>query len=310
MNYLPKTVVLAASESFESASLFASKMRWNCRLIDVKYFENGELNIILPKIEGNYNKILIFTRNNRDANSALMQTYFIASRFLQLHPNVQVEVIFTYFPYSRHDNIIEDEKFSTFHYVLKLLKVCGVQKVYTIDLHSNVKNSLMCENKEFVENIPITGLLNNIISSNNISTVIFPDYGSKNRLHGKITNVISTITCKKVRGAEGEVFAEASLDNIRCNKKSCIIVDDVVHSCNTLLNVVRNVLSQAEFPLFCFVTHLDITRQGLRLLNSLQVEKLYTTNSVIANFGALSVPNEVLLVEDILEEYFLKKLML
>lgn len=303
---MQSVIVLADYADFKCAKSFADSLNWHCDIINVEQFCNGELNITLPQIDSKYDKCLIFIRNHQNTNSMIMRACLISMKLRGVCNNICINVLFSYFPYSRHDRGIPE--FSTFYDILKLLKTCGISKVYGIDLHIDL-DFVDKINREFgclfLCNIPIFGILNSILQRHEISSIIFPDKGAEKRLNEEILDGINTITCKKNRMANGDITFEYNNNEVIVDKNSCIVVDDVVHSCNTLLNIFKNVLHGVYLPVFCFVTHLDITSTGLRCLNSLRVKKLYTTSSVVSGAGAVLVPCEVLAIEDILSDYFL-----
>lgn len=299
-----RVAVLACPLSFEDALSFAKPLGWSCYLVGAHAYSNMEIEILLPNLEGGvwakYDKIIIFVKNNRDANFTIMKAYLIASKVRGLSKCCKVEVIFTYMPYSRHDAVDSFGISSAFDNIMGMLYSIGIDKIYAIDLHANSK-----DRRFRVENIPTSYVLNDIIEKHEISTVIFPDIGAERRFKKIVAGRVDTVTCSKVRDSLGQVALSANLEKILDDKKSCIIVDDVVHSCSTLFSVVNIALPRVRGSLFCFATHFDVTRMGLeRLEGQPGLCRFYTTDTVINAFGSFEMPIEVVPVGKIIKDYF------
>lgn len=303
LKYSSKIAVFSCALGFEDAMSFAIPLGWSCYLVNIHSYSNMEMEISLPKIDYSctkYNKLIVFVKNNRDANFTLMKAYLIVSKLTSLAKHCKIEVIFTYMPYSRHDASDSANGLSTFDSIITMLYGIGINKIYAIDLHKCVSNELPA-----IENIPTSSILNDIINKNEISTVIFPDIGAKKRFENCIIGDVQSITCSKIRDGVDGVSLSANLEAILEDKKSCIIVDDVVHSCNTLFSAVKMALPRIGGSLFCFVTHFDVASKSFDYFErELGPLRFYTTNTVANVFESLSVPIEVIPIGEVIKNYF------
>ena len=111
----------------------------------------------------------------------------------------------------------------------------------------------------------------------NMDTVVLTDKGGLNR-YGNLTK--NVVYFNKVRDLQtGLIVKHEIVGKIKPNSK-CIIVDDIISTGDTILNVVEYLKSQGINDIYIMCGHYEKNKYNKRLISCDDIKKIYSTNSL------------------------------
>ncbi len=194
-------------------------------------------------------------------------------------------LLMPYIPYSRMDREIDDQIFSL-KYFADVLNDMKFDKVIVADPHSKVSYDLIKNLEEVnIENL----ITNEVLSKINVDFIMFPDKGAKEKYTQKYLNLCAEY--KIVYGEKKRDFKnrgkikEYSIiaDDMDLKGKSVLIIDDLCSFGNTFKYASFSLKTQGVDKIYLFVTHTENTVFQGELLDFSDIEKVFTTNSIIRN---------------------------
>lgn len=202
---------------------------------------------------------------------------FILSHTLKKEGASKVSAIFPYLAYMRHDR---QEQYSSYitDWIGKIAVVSGIDKIITIDLHSQTAKSLI---KIPIINVSPAELFLSEVTEADLkgAVVVAPDEGAKERANvfRKAAGIPRPIAYfKKIRrpgkGVRVKLAGRIS-ENI-------ILVDDILDTGDTLISCTRQLKRFGAKKITVAVTHGLFTGERWKYLFKLNVAKIITTDSV------------------------------
>ena len=256
------------------AEEFSKKTNFKLQKAKIAKFLDGDIYVQLSqKIKGESCIILGGTEKDQ-----LLETSFLAHT-LKKEGAKKIIAILPYMAYSRQDRDIKGKSMGI-KIVGDILRVSGIDKVITIDLHS----------KECIKNFSIPLITINpykyfikyiTINNENEISLVSPDYGAidnvknfKNALNKK--NNIPIFYIKKKR-TDKDIMIIKSHGVVL---KDVILVDDILNSGDTIIKAVREVKKRGAKNITIVVTHALFTGNKWKKLWNLGVKKILCTDSV------------------------------
>jgi ribose-phosphate pyrophosphokinase len=213
-------------------------------------------------------------------------SFTLLSHTLREHGAGQITAILPYLAYARQDKIKDGESLGA-AWAGSLLKASGVDRIVTVDLHS--------ERDEQLLEIPLISLSPANLFAQEIhsrgltgATIVAPDHGAVRR-------------CQAVRAAAGLPLAEtpyfektrtdhgvvhSGLVGTTCSR--VILVDDMLDTGGTLISACDKLVSMGVDEIYVFVTHGLFTGEGWQRLWSLNVKHISCTNTVPPSAATLA----------------------
>ncbi len=172
---------------------------------------------------------------------------------------IKKELAIPYLMGARFDRIMQSGDSFDLKVVSDLINLCGFQKVYLFDVHSDVS----------------TALIKNSINASNIhlvqaydtpnSILICPDAGAAKKI-GKYfewnKNIVDVVYCIKSRDLSNGNLTLKVLEPEKCKGRNCVIVDDLCDGGGTFIGIAEQI-NPASLSLV--VTH-GIFSKGFSLL--------------------------------------------
>ena len=221
--------------------------------VDIQYFSDGELLVrCLSDVKGK--EVIVIQSTGKPS----AQTLFELELFADAVKNAGAKKIVAclpYYGYCRQDRISYDGEPISAKVVAKVLECVGVDKVYTIDLHT--------EEVEKYFDIEILNLkpfeiyadyFKKKVDSKNL-VVITPDHGSDDRAiaFGKYFPGCSVGFFEKYRPAPNR--SEVLSFNGDVEGKTCIVIDDIFDTCGTVNNAIKVLTNMKAKEIFVIGTH-------------------------------------------------------
>lgn len=221
--------------------------------VEIKYFSDGEL--IVRCLSDVKNKEVIVIQSTGKPSS---QTLFELELFVDAVKNAgakKVVACLPYYGYSRQDRISYDGEPISARVVAKVLETVGVDKVITIDLHTEEIEKYFTV--EIVNLKPFeiyAQCFKNKVQPSDL-VVITPDHGSDDRAiaFGKYFPGCSVGFFTKHRPTPNR--SEVLSFNGEVEGKTCIVIDDIIDTCGTINNAIRVLTKKKAKEIFVIGTH-------------------------------------------------------
>lgn len=262
-------------------------------------FSGGEYHIqLLGKIYyATVEKVVITHRMNTPADIVLLH---IAVNALRLVGVKRFDLVMPYVPYARQDRHT-DENFGqsfTLDVFADLINPLGFEKIYSLDVHSNVTPALV-KNLNNVSNLPyvvrainysrqirtVNEVFTTIQKSEEPIWLISPDSGANskiNKLHKELLNfnigIKGVLKCDKKRDVLTGKLSGFEVPNVDMQGFDYMIVDDICDGGGTFIGLAKELAKHNPGNGYLFVSH-GIFSAGYDTLNEI-FQKIYTTNSV------------------------------
>ena len=243
----------------------------------IKKFSDGEIYIeIHENIRGN--SIFIIQSISSPANDNLMELLLCIDA-LKRSSAKNITAVIPYFGYARQDRKVVPRTSISAKMVSNLITKAGADRVVTLDLHSGQIQGFF--------DIPVDNLfatpifarhIKKRIKSNNLICVA-PDVGgtARARALGKLLNVGLAIVDKR-RPSPGKSEVMNVIGNV--NKKTCIIVDDIIDSGGTIVNAAKILLERGAKDVHVYVSHGVLSGNAVEKISKSKIKNLVITDTI------------------------------
>lgn len=290
--------------SLSGAKQFADQLKKRFKdkygVIETLNFADGEL-MVKPTCSVRGLDVFLIQSICNPVNNNLMEL-LIAIDACKRASAKSINIIITYFGYSRQDRKSQPREPISFKLVADLLQVAGATRVLTFDIHASQTQGFF--------NIPFDSLeacwllMTKFWKNTNLDNycVVAPDYGSVKRARdiSKFLNCDLVIIDKR-RPKPNEVEIANVLGD--CNNKNCIIVDDIIDTGGTMIESAKILKQKNAASISILATHAIFSKNAIsNFTNAIKnniITNLYVTNSIYHNF-----PSEINVVS--LSDYLIE----
>ena len=242
--------------------------------ISVERFPNGELHVALEMPVAGADCVLVGSISPPDENLA---TFLLALHTLGKERARSVTAVLPYMAYARQDRDEPGHSLAA-SWTTRLLAAAGVQRIVTVDLHSEAARSLSAVPIESLSPASLYAAELRKLQIEEI-VVVAPDEGGAARarelaLAGGIDRPV--VVFRKQRNAGGIVHLgyEGGL------APHAVVVDDILDTGATLISCCEQLRADGVEQVTIFVTHGLFTGHEWRELWNAGVTRIYTTDSV------------------------------
>ena len=266
----------------------------------IKKFSDGEIYIeIHENIRGN--SIFIIQSISSPANDNLMELLLCIDA-LKRSSAKNITAVIPYFGYARQDRKVVPRTSISAKMVSNLITKAGADRVVTLDLHSGQIQGFF--------DIPVDNLfatpifarhIKKRIKSNNLICVA-PDVGgtARARALGKLLNVGLAIVDKR-RPSPGKSEVMNVIGNV--NKKTCIIVDDIIDSGGTIVNAAKILLERGAKDVHVYVSHGVLSGNAVEKISKSKIKNLVITDTIDNSHKVKKANNiEILTISNLVGE--------
>ena len=243
----------------------------------IRKFADGEIYVELNEnIRGN--SIFIIQSISSPANDNLMELLLCIDA-LKRSSAKNITAVIPYFGYARQDRKVVPRTSISAKMVSNLITKAGADRVVTLDLHSGQIQGFF--------DIPVDNLfatpifarhIKKRIKNNNLICVA-PDVGgtARARALGKMLNVGLAIVDKR-RPSPGKSEVMNVIGNV--NKKTCIIVDDIIDSGGTIVNAAKILLERGAKDVHVYVSHGVLSGNAVEKISKSKIKNLVITDTI------------------------------
>lgn len=240
-------------------------------------FSDGERMVEINESVRNKD-VFVIQSSSDDTDGHLMELFLILDA-LKRSSCYRVTAVMPNFPYARQDRKVKSRVPISARLLANLLTTAGVDRILTADLHSPQIGGFF--------DIPVDNLYGSMVflellkkkySDNNIC-IVAPDAGSVKRAKiyaGRLDCDVAMIY--KHRTAPGEIGEMILIGEIE--GKNCIIVDDLVDSCNTLCGASKVLMENGASQVNSCCTHAVLSGAAFDNLSQSNLKNLYVTDTI------------------------------
>jgi ribose-phosphate pyrophosphokinase len=245
-------------------------------VLNIGRFPDGEISIALE--ENVKNKEVIVIGSTQSPTDNLLELILLMDAILQKGAK-KITVLIPYFGYARSDNKSGLNEISNAKTIVKILESAGDKKCSFIVLDPHSKNLKSYFSSPYIKMGTIHELANKF-TGNSDATVVAPDYGSKEgaaefalEIHSKNIMVVEK---KRLQNSEVKVVSVSGNTTSKA-----IIVDDMVSSGNTILEIAKMLKTKGAQDIYVAITHMIYTAGGWeKLAESPLIKRVFMTDTI------------------------------
>ena len=269
--------ILAGTSNSKLSKAIARNLKQKLVNTNIKRFADDEIYVeINENIRGN--TIFVVQSTSNPANDNLMEL-LICIDALKRSSAKNITAVIPYFGYARQDRKVVPRTAISAKLVSDLITNAGANRILSVDLHAGQIQGFF--------NIPVDNLfatpifakhIKKQIKSKNIICVA-PDVGGVERTRALSRRINSNIAIiDKRRPAPGKSEVMNIVGNV--NKKTCIIVDDIIDSGGTIVNAANALKDKGAKEVFVYITHAVLSGNAVDKIEKSQIKKLITTDTI------------------------------
>jgi len=234
-------------------------------------FSNGELHYLLERDVKGRSCLLIGSIAPPEEQ---LFSFLIVAHTLKKEGAKKVTAFLPYLSYSRHDK--KEKRHSHIAPLIgKLFQTAGIDKLFTLDLHSPAVKKLFPFPLISLSTAPLFVRL--LKKYKKPFSIVAPDEGAKERCQtvAKMLKV-PTAWIHKTRTSKGIVHKEL----LGTVTENAVIIDDILDTGETLLSCAQVLRERGVKEILIMVTHGLFTKTKWKALWKLGVKKIYCTDTV------------------------------
>lgn len=251
----------------------------NGNLVETSLFPNGELKIAPIKFIKEDNPIAVVTmkyENCQDLNILI----FVKNYLDDVYPEIPTVLDMLYIPYERMDRQTDNQMF-TAKYFGKFINSLNFDKILVLDPHSEVIMGVLDRTVRY----DMKKMVEDIINSNEIDFVFFPDNGAKKKYREVLEPMIrpSFFGDKHRDIKTGKITDYNIFENPDIKDKNILIVDDLCVKGFTTLFAAKKLKELGANKVYFYCSHCEPAIFDGELLTTDYVDRIFTTNSLISD---------------------------
>lgn len=270
-----KFKVFSGSSNLKLAEAIAAKLGVKLSKLEISSFSDGET-IVRTKGDVKNSNCVIIQSLSAPQNQNLMELLIIANT-LKNNGAKSVLAVIPYLAYARQDVFCEGEPL-TMELVADLIKAAGIDRVITVDIHSDSA-------KKFFK-IPIKNLTANEILVQNIAkrnlknlVVVAPDRGAVRKSEENALFLgVPLARVEKFRPAPN--VAEIKLVKGNVDGKNIVIFDDMIDTGGTIVKNSEALKKMGAEKIYVCATHAILSGAALRKLEKSPIGEILLTDTM------------------------------
>lgn len=276
---LENTLIFSLSANAELAAKVAKALNLNVSEVSLRRFPSGE--IIAEPVETVRDKdVFIIQSTCNPVNENLMEILIFVDS-LKRSSAREINVVIPYFGYARQDRKAKPRQPITSRLVADLLKVAGVDRVVTVDLHApQIQGFFSCLVDELTA-IPLLGhtIQNDLKKIIGNMVTVSPDHGGVNRAR-KIAEKLNTplAIIDKRRTASGMPEVMNIIGEVK--DKDCYIIDDMIDTAGSALAAATALKKSGARTVRLAATHPVLSGPAFERLSDSAFDQVLVTDSI------------------------------
>ncbi len=248
--------------------------------IEIVRFADSEVRVRIEEEVGGKTCFVIASLSN-PVDTHLVEFCLIVDALKQNEAGKIIAVI-PYFGYARQDKAHRPGEGVSARVMARLIEAVGVNKIITVDLHSDAVGSFF--------NVPVTQLfgleifLPEIAKMKNGLVVVAPDAGGAKRAQKFAEEIDVPLVLIEKRRNLDKIHTIDSLKIIGdVKEKKCIIVDDVIVGGGTSVGAAELLKREGASEVIVCATHADFVEGTKEKLTNSEIDKIYVSDSILVS---------------------------
>jgi ribose-phosphate pyrophosphokinase len=280
--------IFSGNANPELGQRIARKLGLPLGKIQVGKFSDGEINVeILENIRGR--DIFVVQSTCPPVNDNLMEMLVIADACRRASA-ASVTAVIPYFGYARQDRRPRSARVPiTAQLVASMIAVAGIDRVLTLDLHSDQIQGFFQIPVDNVYASPV--LLGDAWNQNRENIVVVsPDVGGvvRARALAKRLDEAELAIIDKRRPRANELKIMNIIGDVK--GKNCIMIDDMVDTAGTLCQAADFVKNEGAKRVVAYITHPVLSGPAIERINASQLDELVVTDTIPLTEEAAASP--------------------
>jgi ribose-phosphate pyrophosphokinase len=251
-------------------------------------FSDGEVMVeLLENVRGK--DVFVLQSTSAPTNDNLMEVMVMADA-LRRSSAARITAAIPYFGYSRQDRRPRSARVAiTAKIVANMLTSVGVDRVLTMDLHSDQIQGFF---DIPVDNIYATPILLADVWKKHTEpnlVVVSPDVGGVVRARALAKQLSSDLAIIDKRRPKANIAKVMHIIG-EVQGRTCIIMDDMVDTANTLCEAANALKQQGAKKVVAYCTHPVLSGSAVNLINNSHLDELVVTNTIPLRADAIASP--------------------
>ena len=250
-------------------------------------FSDGEINVeIMENVRGH--DVFIIQPTCNPSNDNLMELLVMADA-LKRSSAARITAVIPYFGYARQDRRPRTARVAiSAKLVASMISVAGADRVLTIDLHADQIQGFF--------DIPTDNIYGSPVLMSELwrkrlpnPTVVSPDVGGVIRARAmakQLETDLAIIDKRRPKSNEAKVMHIIG----EVEGKSCILIDDMVDTANTLCEAARALKQHGAVKVLASCTHPVLSGSAIERIDASELDEVLVTNSIPLHDKARSSP--------------------
>ncbi|MDR0296644.1 MAG: ribose-phosphate diphosphokinase [Rickettsia sp.] len=237
-------------------------------------FDDSETKVqILEDVQGC--DVVIVQSTSRPTNNHLMELLLLVDTVKRVRAS-QITAVIPYFGYSCQDRRSYNFAPVPARLIANMLEVAGVDRIITVDLHSQQLEGFF---KIAVQNLESISLFAPVIEAYNNSIIVSPDIGGFVRIGvvNKLFNM-NIAVINKSRDSDDQCQMSEIIGNI--SGKHCLLIDDIVDSGETICKGPKLLMEVGALSVNAFITHPVLSGASKKNIENSDIMNVYVTDTI------------------------------
>ena len=243
-----------------------------------KSFQFSEGNTYVKLLENVRRKEVFFIQSGcTPVNDLLIETLFFIDAFKRSSAS-SVTVVLPFFPYTKGDKKDEPRVSIRAKVVSEIIEATGADRLLTLDLQPPQIQGFF---KIPVDNLYAMPVFCEYLTSLNIPdlVVVAPDFGAA-KMAGNFAYSLNVPVALGSKKRHGHVESAEIIDVIGDVKdKNVVIVDDMIISGGTILEISKKLKSRGALKIYACITHALLTDEFVQSINDSSIDELIITDT-------------------------------
>jgi ribose-phosphate pyrophosphokinase len=269
--------LVAGNSNPRLAEAIAAVLETPLTQADVRRFADMEVFVeIRENVRGA--DVFVIQSTSYPANDHLMELLIIMDALRRASAR-RITAVIPYFGYARQDRKVGPRTPISAKLVANLIARSGADRVMTLDLHAGQIQGFF--------DIPTDNLYASPVMVRDIRErfdltkvmVVSPDVGGVVRARGlakRINAPLAIIDKRREQAGESEVMNVIG----EVDKRTCILIDDIVDSGGTLVNAADALLEQGATDVYAYISHGVLSGGAVARIASSKLKELVITDSI------------------------------
>jgi len=280
--------LVAGNSNPRLAEAIAAVLETPLTQADVRRFADMEIFVeIQENVRGA--DVFVLQSTSYPANDHLMELLIIMDALRRASAR-RITAVIPYFGYARQDRKVGPRTPISAKLVANLIAGSGADRVMTLDLHAGQIQGFFDIPTDNLYASPV--MVRDIRERFDLSKVcvVSPDVGGVVRARGlakRINAPLAIIDKRRERAGESEVMHVIG----EVEKRTCILIDDIVDSGGTLVNAADALLANGAKDVYAYISHGVLSGGATERISSSRLKELVITDSIQPTEAVKQAPN-------------------